>query len=336
MSRRRNIFVSAVPKRPLDIGMIGPRGVGKTSLLAAMYHQLTGQQAGGDLQLTTDDPTGLTARYLQAGLNDLQTIARGLAEPGPGIRPSYESRTLQFKLTDAARLGAGDDRTPHFAKLRWTDYPGEWLFPTATSGLPVSGQQELDERLAQSRALLIAVDAPAVMWRGGELNSQINAPLMTREIVLNKWLTGAADTDKTLVIFTPLKCERWVRTEQSRASLEQAVRAANETLVRDLLALHSAPQVYYMPVQTVGSLEFERYRGAADARSQAVFRGRPRAEMQPRWVDNPLKAVLIDAAEHVNTSEGLFDWLLGRNQKVRSQLQQWLAAGYDQSVVRWG
>lgn len=310
----------------LDIGMIGPKGVGKTSLLAAMYHEINPLLGQSDLKLVTSDRTGMTQRYLDAAQSDLENIARGLYDVPPGVPNTDDVRTLQFALRDSVR-----DR--RYATMRWTDYPGEWLFPTGLSRLDRDSpdHDELWTRLLRSSAALVAVDTPALMWQEGRLNAQINKPQQVGGL-LQEWAGGRGR--KSVVVLCALKCEKWVQTPAGRREVEQAARRAYREVIDQLPPPPRGPHVLYMPVQTVGSLHHQTFRLDGDA-PVSVFRGAPGAHYQPRWVENPLKAVLINVTDSVYRREAFFAWVTRRNRRLKRQRDAWLARGFDDSVRMW-
>lgn len=310
----------------LDIGMVGPRGSGKTSLLAAMYREINPLLGESDLKLVTADRTGLTQRYLDAAQSDLEHIATGLYDVPPGVPNTDDVRTLQFALRDA-----GTDR--EYLRLRFTDYPGEYLFPPGFAGVDRTSQDhaEVFKRLHRSAAVLVAIDTPALMWGGGRYNERFNRPAEVTGL-LDEW--SRARGRKDLVIFCPLKCEKWVQTAPDRRDVETAVRRSYRDAIDALLALDRGPAVFCMPVQTVGSLHHQTYR-LDGPDPVAVFRGEPGGRYQPRWVGNPLKAVLESATGTALRREAFWFWLLQRSRRLRAQRDAWLRRPFDASVTRW-
>ncbi len=307
--------------KTIDIGMVGPRGVGKTSLLASMYNEVNRLLQATQLKLVADDHQ--TSRYLEDGLADLRSLAQGSMErPGPGIRPSFDVKTLEMSIQVAAT------GTPA-AEMRWTDYPGEALFP-GPGDAQLSLSDEEVHRLQHSPILLIAIDAPSLMAEEGRYNDQVNKPFALKEFI-DKWL---ASPGKQLVVFTPIKCEAWVQTPQQQEALAKAVQDANAEAITNIRRVKSPIAIRYMPVQTVGCVRFNRY-DTVNGSPVARFMTHPPRKFSPQWVGNPLQGTLMDVARWVKRNHRVRSMFFSSSRALRRQLAAWESQGFDDSVQDW-
>ena len=78
----------------LKIAMLGPRGVGKTSLLTAMYEQFEDTIGQTDLQLTPDEESNA---ILQERLGELKGLLDDFEATG-GLEGDSEPRSFIFNL----------------------------------------------------------------------------------------------------------------------------------------------------------------------------------------------------------------------------------------------
>lgn len=309
----------------IEIGMIGPKGAGKTSLLAAMHNAFEALEGSRVRLVATDrDDSGTTATYLDAATQDLKNIARGIFDIPEGIPPNTEGRELEFEIKSV--------RGHRYGRLHWTDYPGELLFPPVGGSNQVAKRSKLMKQLHGSRSVLVAVDAPAAMWQSGRLNDQINLPSATRSL-LDQWID--AKGEKKLVIFCPIKCEKWVQTPDDRKELEAAIKEVYNPLLNAWRERSSKPKVFYMPVQTVGSLRHITFREEEPGVYRSEFAGEPGMGFAPKWVANPLKAVLVEAAREISDMESLWDFLTGENHGLNRQKERWKREGFGESVSQW-
>jgi hypothetical protein len=266
-----------------DVGMIGASGTGKTSLLTSMYAQFRSALNETRLSLEPDPEFPLTSQWLQQQRVQLEKISREILVREQGIPGSMESRTLSFMLMTS------DAKNFSHLNMRFTDYPGGWLFPAPDHFVEEDKDTlELKERMDASRVMLVAVDTPALLYDNGYYHQQLNRPQQIDEL-LSAWLRGGR---RLLVVFVPLKCERWVRQSGGVDSLYESVESGYEEA---LSTLRGDPDVAIAcaPVQTVGVLEHVRiFDGPNGIESQ--FRGREaRGVFSPEWATEPLRHVLL-------------------------------------------
>jgi hypothetical protein len=261
-----------VPQQVLHVTMIGPRGVGKTSLLASLYDQFQAVCGEANLVMTADEDTrGVLQRYREQ-----------LAEFSSGRPGSGGPRGIEGNLTFREHrilLGTGGRREPQIM-LCFTDVPGEAL----SSGTTMT--TELVEKLDRSAVLFLAIDTPALMERDGRYHQEINQPNLVADFVREV----AAKGGDLLVVMVPLKCEKYAHEEGGMRKVRARVQDSYHDMIAQLGGLEGASAgVVITPVQTVGSMVFKRFN--ADKGEEFRLR-RLGATYAPVNTDQPLRWML--------------------------------------------
>ena len=260
--------------RVMDVVMLGPRGVGKTSLLASLYDQFPTVVGDSGLELSLKHKE--TRSRLQEYREELKRFAAG----GPTRDPGIAGTTLVREYL----IGVGTRGAKPQMTLRFSDFPGEVL------DLPDDPMRaKLDALLPTAGVLFVAIDSPALLERDGLYNTEVNKPDHVTEFVRD----AIGDAGPKLVLLVPLKCERYAATADGRARLSAAVRSAYRPLVDGLRMQSGAPTgVVLTMVETVGSMVFSRFE--PDGRTvREVFRPvRPGARYSPHDTDQPLRWML--------------------------------------------
>lgn len=291
----------------MDITMLGPRAVGKTSLLVSLYDQFQ-TVAGGQLALT---PANLTTRAeMQSYRESLRAFARGY-DHDPGIAGNDRIRTHLFGFGTPGRV------KPEMT-LRFTDIPGSLLNQTA----PDAETAMLDRALRRSGVIFLAVDSPALMELDGQYNEETNKPDHVTEFVRDALVREA----NRLIVLVPLKCEKYVATEEGTLELVTRLEKAYAQLINE--AARRGAAVVITPVQTVGSMRFSRY-AIADGHLHAEFRlARTGVNTYaPKDNDQPVRWMLRYALNAYRRrprwfGEMLADWRRGIGPRLDQELQR--------------
>jgi len=144
------------PPTEFHITMLGPRGVGKTSLLSGMYDQIDRVTQGINLNLAPDKESSIR---LGDRLAKLKRVPNAI-QSSP-LRGDAEVSEFRFSM------GLREDK-PRF-DLVFRDFPGGYLTD------PLHGD-DVEEFVKKSQVILIAVDAPALMELDGAWHEEINRP----------------------------------------------------------------------------------------------------------------------------------------------------------------
>jgi hypothetical protein len=260
-------------QRTMHAIMIGPRGVGKTSLLASLYDQFQVVIGPANLALSA---RGTTGAVLQQYRTDLRRFARGIdRDHGIDATKGIETHYIE--------LGTRNVATPQLL-LAFTDIPGEVI---SDQGSNPELRNRYGEALELSAVIFVAIDSPALMEKNGALNDEINMPDLVSGFVRD----AAREKSDLLVVLVPLKCEKYMADRARREELITKVNRAYGPLASQLSTLPSTRcGVVLTPVQTVGSMHFSRFEGPENLE---VFRLRDlNAEYAPLDTDQPLRWML--------------------------------------------
>ncbi len=281
----------------LKITMLGPTGVGKTSLLTAMYEQFANNIGEVDLQLTPDDESSAT---LQERLIDLKSLLDDFEAKG-GVK-STEGEPNDLR---SFRFGLGRRGKQPSLQLHFQDYPGGYHLATASP----ERKQFVKTLLTECVAVLITIDAPALMEVRGRWNEKFNRPQQITDL----FKTAYQDLDSPrLVIFAPVRCEKYIKGGAS-LDLVQRIKEEYKGLFDFLTSkeVESNVAVVITPVQTVGSVVFSRIE-MNDGEPKFKFRkiGHD-AKYSPEDSEQPLRYLLRFLLKlHLNNRNwGFFNFL---------------------------
>lgn len=279
------------------IGVIGPTGVGKTSLLSGLLAESQALLAGTPVSMTA---VGITKRKLGKHQTDLRgSILAGEFNPG-GLKGTQEL----FKFELALTVGASA------IQLGFLDYPGSWLDSTRRTAQMEGAWQECEDWIRASSVLLVPIDA-AVLMEATLAAHKRAIPDILRfhdvEQVVRSWAKGrnSRPDEPALLVLVPLKCESYFadnggRRDQSRDLMELVMQHYRETL-RIARGECTRVNVLYAPVDTFGCVEIMRAQWKADANARggvefsADYIVRHPGELSPKGAD----ALLVALCRHL-------------------------------------
>jgi hypothetical protein len=282
----------------LQVAMLGPRAVGKTSLLAAMYQEFQTSTEEAALQLSLD---GETAAVLQERLIDLKNLVRG----GTGVPMTSGELGLESLRRQGFLFRLGDPGSRPKVELRFKDFPGGFMSSQADAQ-----QREFVQHLVfQSTALVVPVDAPALMEANGQYHEMANRPMEVTEFIK---LGFENLQEPRLVILAPTKCEKYMKDPELANLLLTRIKDEYRELFTFLASdrLKNNVAVAITPVQTVGEMVFARVEHT-DKGPKFVYKPLPRARYSPKDSEQPLRYLLSFLLNlHVRKSSwGSFNFL---------------------------
>ncbi len=294
----------------LKIAMLGPRGVGKTSLLTAMYEQFEDTIGQTDLQLTPDEESNA---ILQERLGELKGLLDDFEATG-GLEGDSEPRSFIFNL--------GKTGTKPSLRLHFQDFPGGWLSSDATP----DQRQFVKTLLEDSVAILIAIDTPALMEAKGRWHDLQNRPKQIKHLFASVYQEMKSPR---LVIFAPVRCEKYMQNTKGAVTLLNKIKEGYADLLDLFRAETLNPWVTSVvtPVQTVGTVVFYKI-NMINNRPHFYFRKmNHEAEYEPQDSDQPLRYLLrfvlkLHLTQKSSGLLGFFRDKFGMNEHLKSAIIQ--------------
>ena len=273
----------------LNIIMVAPRKIGKTSLLAAMHEEFHKTFEQANLQTWTDD-----TRTLQA-ITECKIVLRTI---DPKFQKSVKRTDIFDDLWDdkgfVFELGSGGRK---FMKLRFTDPSGDYF---ATDSIQTE-KEYVKEKLLKCDAVIIPIDATALMEKKtgrvnysevGTWHEEKNDPERITTLLKDAY---AGLRVPRLIILAPVKCETYMRTSQDAENLLQHVQIGYQKLLNFLKSdgLFGKVAVVVTPVQTVGNVVFAYHKTRDDGFIKFEYnKTEIKAPYAPKDGDQPMRYVL--------------------------------------------
>lgn len=260
-------------KVKFPITMLGASGVGKTSMIAAMWNEFDRVCSDPRLQLIPDAQTGdeLDQRLIE--LKRMAAGAPGIVDCRNGIKGDMEERDYELTMHHTESRAGFD--------IIFRDYPGGWLSPNSRKGGQVT------EKLRSARIILIAVDVPSLMTHPEHVHEERNRPGMIAGLLSAAFQQHNEDCPNRLVLFTLMRGERWLRRGEGQALLAQ-LEARYQRTFRALGGRDQEIAVAVCPIQTLGAVEFRQF----NAQEQPIFEKVRDETYRPVDCDQPLRYVL--------------------------------------------
>lgn len=238
--------------KELKVLMLGGQRVGKSSALAAVMDSFI----SGKIKefLTVKDKTILSreSNVKQSSISEKLEEIKSMLKTGIGKTILVDSGKTEQKLDYKLELtipGSGDAMT-----IVFTDVNGEFF-----EGGHIH-QRDIIELVTDYDVFIVAVDTPFMMEsrKNGLVDSVINKKYNCIDSI-HTFLTQINDNDgkdAKLVIFSPIKCERWADSR-----LEEVSSCVREDYSTTFTALeqYKSVQIEIIPIQTVGSILFEEH-----------------------------------------------------------------------------
>lgn len=254
----------------LKITMLGNQGVGKTSVLTAMYEQFDKTIGETDLQLTPDEET---SELLQKRLGQLKALLDDF-EATTGLEGTENPQEFKFGL---GKIGAKPS-----LQLTFQDFPGAYIDKQG---------KFVQEVMGECVAVLIAIDTSALMEAKGKWHHLKNRPSQICDIFKRSY---GELKEPRLVILVPVRCEKYLQNEEDTQKLLQRIKEEYEPLFRLFKSENLLTKVACVitPVQTVGTVIFNNIK-VEDKQPHFFFRKISHdAEYNPKDSDQPLRYLL--------------------------------------------
>lgn len=304
----------------ISVMLLGPSGVGKTTLLATMYKELgrtayhNEQESEHIKSISNFDITAHqnTGNALDNDYEKLKTILKQ-----PSFTPlNSPLRGTQGIIEHKFKMSFGQQK---LFDLVFYDIKGGLLHADDSD----SDFRTFKKKLTQSYIIINVIDGAALMnsftKHRETLHDDVNKPTKVRDL-----LKPVLDSGRPcIVLFVVNKCETWFKEAQKlRDSFEERHRE-----VINLIETRNKVAGMYIPVKTLGCVQFSRFEGEDD-KEQMVFVRNYELDFKPEDVDQPLRHALSFALSHYHQNRNvlakMFGNLSGKNTVFRKSLTAFL------------
>lgn len=234
--------------KSLNVLMVGGRRAGKSSMLAGLFEVMLGDDIKNLVNVDdiTEGQHEPLAEKIKELKSELQNKSGRVVMDDKGHTDKFHPYTLKITMP----------RTGHSMQITFTDVNGEYYTNVINGNAQQykENRQQLIDNVRKSDVILIAIDTPYLMEGNEAQNIRANCVDDIQSL-----LTELRMEDKAkLVVFVPLKCEKWARDGHKLDDVTAKVECVYSTIIRNL---KSSPliEILVLPVQTVGSLRFHEF-----------------------------------------------------------------------------
>lgn len=295
--------------------MLGPRAVGKTTMLALMYRGLV----GGNLNSIFDFSAARdTALDLDEAYQKLTEILNQETFKPVGALLEDTKGVKRHKFTVSFQGQKRFDFT-------FCDFAGGLIH--ARDDTP--GVKDFLDELQRAIVIVNVLDGAAIVEGSRLYSDKINRPFLISELLRQ----ALDDEQEHLVLFVITKCEAWLKDNGGREALQKAF----ESYHKDVLNVieHRAKNNVVgvlMPVKTLGCVEFSEVRHYAEPEEEIVFIRKPGIPFHYEGVDQSLRYALAFALAQHHKNRGFFDaffdTIFGRGVAFQNALEQFANQRY--------
>lgn len=217
--------------------MMGPRGVGKTSVMASIFGETRDNVAGTGLffRPSHECSGGLYNKRLSLmNIFDKRINITDVPQAGV-IAASNDVTSFSFEMGRSGRTKSID--------IEIKDFPGEFL---------ISRPDEVSNYIAESHIVIVAIDSPYLMEDDGRYNEEKN----NVKGVTDFFTRHPESIQNRLILLVPLKCERYFhdgKIDVLKSKIESTYSALTKFCKESNIACAIAP------IQTLGGVEFDKF-----------------------------------------------------------------------------
>lgn len=229
----------------LNICMMGPRAVGKTTILTSIFHEADKSFGSSPLKFF---PTDGTRTAIKNGRKELDEIFKNyLGEddvPLPGIEASKSVTRFHFDLGLKGKNKSAD--------VNIVDFPGEFVDENHLE------HSKVVEFVKKSHIIFVAVDSVYLMEEEGKYNEIRNRSKYLCEKICSL-LKQIDQKERKLIMFVPLKCEKYCVEHKIDKVTNEVIRQYS-VLIKDVLDNYNDRiGIAITPIQTLGGVVFDKF-----------------------------------------------------------------------------
>jgi hypothetical protein len=277
--------------RVINMVLVGPSRVGKSSLLATMYREIDKMKTGFELTPADETQDRLDEAYC--------SLSRVMQQPVSAPVDDLLRGTMDFI---EHRFEVGFKNAREF-DLVFHDFRGGAMMKSG------SDLDTLREKVAQSHVIFNVLDSVALMEVDAVAGDRLNGHDRVHKLFSKALQAG----EKYLIVFVLVKCEKYVKSPRGHDQLISRFEERHRSVLRlidELNERNGNVGALVIPAVTLGCVEFKEI----DGDGNFVFE-RTHKDFEPSEVDQPLRYGLSFAISHVNGNrwwwERLGRWLTG-------------------------
>lgn len=316
--------------KEIQVLMLGGKRCGKTTVLASMCSAINTALAGTNLSVAVDAATNMELTKARTAIMEhLKRFEEPLTSCEVDDNPTSAERSYLFRLQYEGK----DSGIP----FRIHDIPGEWLVD--------QNAERVKALIKECQVILIAIDTPYLFAKMtdkgyGQYHEKYNRPFEITNFFKNS--VSAEDIRNRMILFIPIKCERYYHLDRSRHLREfgrrymQEVTRAVGAGYRDLIlylrsneTLVNNCTIAITPILSAGGIDFISFREDQETGKMVSYYQAPEfldsseTGYCPKFCEQPmiymLTYLLIQASNQGVATNSLFQLLFGGMTQTQMQ-----------------
>lgn len=255
----------------LKVCMLGAKGVGKTTVLTAIFDETNSSKGLSSTSKIVLSPKDDTRKILaQRKIELLDVFDTKGAFTNAGLSATAGASSYQFEFGLLGKIPCVD--------LNIIDFPGEFL---------QTDPDFVNKNLAEASAIMIAIDTPYLMEDDAKNNDAKNQV----SLIYNYLKENLKEiSESKLVMFVPLKCEKYFYKGQMEV-VNDKIRSHYAEII-DLYRSNDKVAMVITPILTLGDVEFSHFEEGMEFPIAAYkFRGES-PKFSPRFCTQPIYYLL--------------------------------------------
>lgn len=248
----------------LKVLMMGGQRAGKTSLLAGLIDSMTNGSVKEIIEVRNTTESSDVNQKLAKSIESLKWhLIASLGKTfliDDGKTSAFDDYTLQFSIPN----------TDSKMDIIFTDANGEFF------DMGRLHDAEIREKVREYDVFVVAIDTPYLMEAVNHDNKLCNEAINNSYNHVNDIYTFLSElndkdgADAKLVIFAPLKCEKWIK-ENRISEVVGRVKHVYEPTIH-ALSKYMNVEIDIMPIETVGNIIFQEQAKAMICQSEENLR----------------------------------------------------------------
>lgn len=231
-------------RMPMEVCMLGARGVGKTSIMASIFCEARKREGLASTKVCLKAKPE-TLKELSTRANDIEAVFDDRTNIA-AIPATSGIHSFNFEMGLIGRTPCVD--------LDFVDYPGEKL---------ENDSRFVADQIKKSSAVLVVIDAPFLMEEDGKYCEEKN-----QVALVSKFLKENVNAlSNKLIMFVPLKCEKYLDIKTTPFALrkdrtDEMFNKITEVYYKEIIEFLKTKQniaVVVAPILTMGGVTFDKF-----------------------------------------------------------------------------